>query len=118
MPFDHLGEGVDDQQRTDVLVLQHGLCRVTESEAAHDHLWSFRRQFGEGEVGQLDLGDGEQARHQELVVELDLVDVRAGAGIAPPAQGEFAQRGLAVVEFLETSTHAQARYLARPDTFG
>ena len=45
-----------------------------------------RRKAGEAEPGEGDLGLGEQARHQELVAELDLVDVDAERGMAPPAE--------------------------------
>jgi len=61
---------------------------------------------GEREPCHRDLGDGEQARHEELVVELDLEDVRAGDRVAAPAEADLTDRCAAPVQLLKPRTHA------------
>ena len=80
VPLDHLAERLDHEQRAHARVLQHGLRGVAEPEPADHHVEAGPRQLRQREPGDLDLGHREQARHQEVVVELDLVDVLADDG--------------------------------------
>ena len=58
--------------------LEHGARRVAEAEPADHDVEIVARQLAQRRASHLHLGDGEHARHQELVVELDLVDVDVG----------------------------------------
>lgn len=75
MPVDHLGQGVDHDQRTHPRVVQRRPGRVPETEPAHGDVERALGQFRQTEAGQLDLALGEEARHQVFVAELDLVHV-------------------------------------------
>ena len=55
---------------------------------------------------QRDLCDSEQARHQKLVTEFDLVDVDAGGEMPSPAQAERAHRRRAEIQLFEIQAHA------------
>jgi hypothetical protein len=54
-------------------------------------------------LSKLDLGDGEPARHEELVSELHLVHVDLDRGFQPSSQADDPHGGLAPGEFLEAS---------------
>ena len=80
-------ERLDDDQRPHPRVLERAPGGVAEAESADDDVEPVLARLGQPEPGEVDLGDGEQARHEELVAELDLVDVdvprrgrAAGAG--------------------------------------
>lgn len=60
---------------------------------------------GYGEPSDLDLGHGEQARHEELVAELGLEDVEPGERVAAPVEADLADRHGAPVELFEPGTH-------------
>ena len=56
-----------------VLECRHG--GVAEAEPADEHVEVVAGHGRQPQARQLDLGDGEEARHEELVTELHLVDV-------------------------------------------
>ena len=58
---------------------------------------------GQTEAGQLDLGDREEARHEELVAQLDLVDVDLERRLDPPTQADLTSGGLAPGELFEAA---------------
>ena len=86
-------------------VFQCGLRGVAEPEAADDDVEIAARQRRQSNPRQRDLGDGEQARHQELVAELDLVDVEARGELPSSAQAEHAHRRRAEIQLLEIDAH-------------
>ena len=59
----------------------------------------------------LDLGGGEHARHEVLVAELHLEDVRPARGVGPPPEAQIAHRRRTEVEDLEACAHATHRFL-------
>jgi hypothetical protein len=88
VPADHLSQRLDDDQRTYACIRERGTRGVAEAEPAHEHLQLGPGDRGQSEVRQLDLGDREQARHQELVAELHLVDVDLERRLESPAQAD------------------------------
>ena len=88
------------------LVLQHGGGRVAEPEPAHHDVEIAAGESGQSQPGQRDLRSREQARHQEVLAELDLEDVDAEPQLAPAPQAERADRRFPVVQLLEQRAHA------------
>ena len=56
VPFDHLGQRIDHDQRPHAWVFQHGQRGVAEPEAADDDVEIFARQRRQSEPRQFDLG--------------------------------------------------------------
>jgi hypothetical protein len=81
VPSDDSAERFDDVKGPDAWVLEHRAGGVAESEAADDDVERRSGGFGEGESGELDLGFGEEARHEVLVAERDLVEVYEHGGV-------------------------------------
>jgi hypothetical protein len=90
-------------------VLERRRGRVTKPEPAN-HDVERGRQPLECEARERNFSLVEEARHQECVAELDLVDLAAVKRQHPAAaQDELAQRSAAVVQLLETGVHAHRR---------
>ena len=77
MPFDHRLQGVHHQQRCDLAMLERRHRRVSESEPAHHDIPARAFQLSQSQMGERDLHLMEQARHQERVPELYLVNLDA-----------------------------------------
>jgi hypothetical protein len=105
VPADHLGQRLDHGQLRDPRVLQGGDRGVPQAQPADQHVEPVPVDGREAEPGQLDLGDREQAGHQELVAELGLEHVDVQGGLAAPPQADLAHRRLAPVELLEPCAH-------------
>ncbi len=105
VPFDHFGQRVDHDQRIDGRVLQRGLRGIAEPEAADDDVESASLERRQSDTGERDFRDREQARHQELVAELDFIDIEAGIELLSPAQAEHAHWRRAEIQFLEIHAH-------------
>jgi hypothetical protein len=105
VPLDDLRQRVDHHQGTHPRVLQDRARGVAQAEPAHGDIERVVVQGGQAEPGELDLGLGEQAGHQEVVAQLDLVDVRAEDRLAPPAQSQVTERGGPPVELFECDAH-------------
>src|SRR5659263_301835 len=86
VPLDHRLERVDDHQLAYALVDQHGLGGVAEPQSAHCDVELGPLDPGQRAPSHFDLGNGEEAGHEELVAELDLEDVDAGDRVAAPAE--------------------------------
>ena len=106
VPFDHLGQRIDHDQRSHAGILQHRLRGVAESEAAHHHVEFFARQRRQPQPRKFDLGHRVLARHQELVAELDLVDIDIRPAPSPP-QAEHAHRRRAIIQLFEIEAHGR-----------
>ena len=105
MPVDDGAERIDDDQRAHPIVGEHGGRGVAEPEAANDDVEVVPVDLGQCKSGDLHLRNGEQARHQELVVKLRLVDLLTGDRIQPAAKADDAHGRLLRVEELKPSTH-------------
>jgi len=68
-------------------VSQNGVCGVAEAEPSDHDVEIRSRDAVQRELGQCDLGCGEQARHEELIAELRLVDVDLQRGLEPTSAG-------------------------------
>ena len=77
MPFDHRFQGVYDQQRCDLTMLERCHSCISESEPAHDDIPARASQLSQSQMGERDLHVMEQARHQERVPELYFVNLEA-----------------------------------------
>ena len=76
MPIDHGLEKVYDEYVADVLVLQRLGGRIAEPEPANDDVEGAAKRF-QSETRQLPLAFGEEARHQVVITELHLVNLKA-----------------------------------------
>src|SRR5690606_3759096 len=90
---------------------------VAETEPAHEHRESVTSRGGEAEGREFLLGGGEQARHEELVAELDFEDVDAGHRIPSSSERELAHRGGLPVESLESQTHPPRSFAPTSDAY-
>ena len=106
VPFDHLGQSVDHDQRTHIGMFQHGARGIAKPEAADDDVDIPAIQRGQSQPRQFDLGGGELARHQEFVAELDLENIEARCGRPAAPQAQHAHRGRAKIQFFEIHAHA------------
>ena len=106
MPADHGRQRLDHHQRADARLGQRRLRGVAQAEPGHDHIETRPGGRSQPEPGELDLGHGEQAGHQELVAELDLVDLDVEGKLTPPAQAQATYRRRLVIELLEQDAHA------------
>jgi hypothetical protein len=109
VPRDDGTQRLDDRDGSDPLVLEGGDGGVAETEAADDDVEMLSADRREPEPGQLDLGNGEEARHEELLAELHLVDVDEEGRLEPAPQADLPQRGLLPVDLLETPAHGVSR---------
>jgi hypothetical protein len=75
VPVDHLSQRLDDRQRVDTRVLQRRPSGISQPKAAdHDVQVQVRAlQLPQAKPRERDLSRREQAGHQKLVIELDLV---------------------------------------------
>jgi hypothetical protein len=105
VPADHRREGLDDGQRAHPWLLERGHRGVAESQPADDDVQLRTGARGQPQPRQLDLGDREQARHEELLTELDLVHVDLEGALEAAAQDELAHLGVLPVQLLEASDH-------------
>ena len=105
VPADDRGEGLDDDERAHPWLLERGDRGVPQPQPADDDVQLVAGAGRQPQPGQLDLGDGEQARHEELVAELDLVDVDLQRPVEPPAQADLAHLGVLPVQLLEVPAH-------------
>ncbi len=105
VPVDDLGDGVDDGQRPHPGVVESGVSGVAEPEATDEYVEVAAVGLRQAQPGELDLGDGEQAGHEVLVPELDLVHVDLQRRLHASAQADLAHRRLAPVELLEPLAH-------------
>ncbi len=107
VPVDDSRDRLDDLHLRDPLVLERRSQRVAEPEASDEHLQALSLgPRGQAEVRELGLDDGEEARHQELVVDLDLVDVVAHRGLEAASQADHPDRGVLPAELLHVQGHA------------
>ncbi|MFC5041683.1 hypothetical protein [Ornithinimicrobium kibberense] len=107
VPVEDRLEGVDDDEVGHPVVLEHGPGGVAQAEPAHDDPQTLALEAGEGQPGQLLLGHGEQARHEVLLAELDLVDLRPGHRLPPSPEAELVDRGLRPRQLLEPCGHVR-----------
>ncbi len=114
VPADHRFQHLDDDERGDVGMVEDGLGGIAEAKAGDGDIGRAAGQTGEAEIGQRDLRGGEEAGHQELVAELDLVDVDVEPVLAPPSETEGADRRLLIVKFLEKVAQAMHPAAASP----
>ena len=78
VPFDHLGQRIDHDERSHPRIFQHRLRGVTKPEPANDHIEVRSLQRRQSQPRQRNLRGREQARHQKLVAEFYFIDVDAG----------------------------------------
>ena len=73
--------------------LQRRLRGIAEPQSTDDDIEVGVDRLGQAEARERYLGDGEQARHQELVAELDLVHLDVQGRLDPPAQADDPHAG-------------------------
>ena len=105
MPVDDGLEIFHHDQRAGARLVERGLGRVTQPQAADHHIELLAVTRRQTQFGQRDLGGGEQVRHQVLLAELDLENVDAEPRLAAAAQHQRADRRGAVVEFFKQFAH-------------
>jgi hypothetical protein len=110
VPVDHHVQRLHHHQRAHLGVLEHGPRRVAQPQSADDHVQvrvAIARpgQPLERQVRQRDLRVDEHARHQEVVVQLDLEDVLPRDRVPAAPQADLAHRRLLPVELLESGGH-------------
>lgn len=106
VPLDHRLERFDDNERLHGWILQGRECGVAEPETADNDIELRRGQRSQPEIGERDFHVVEEARHKKVVAKFYLKDLKAIKRQKPPAtQRQFAQRGLAVIEFGEVGAH-------------
>ncbi|MFC6658836.1 hypothetical protein ACFQEX_26900 [Roseibium salinum] len=106
MPFDNRRQGVDDQHRAHIRRLECSGRRVAEPEPADDDAKIRFGQCLQRNAPESYLRDGKLGRHQEFVVELDLVDVFAGAEVTAAAEHKRAQFRDLIIEFCKQGGQA------------
>ena len=116
MPPDHRGERIDHVQPPHTIVVQRGHRRVAQAQAADEHREFFAFGGSEAERRQLLLGDGEQARHEVLVLQLHLVDQLTRGRISPPAKCQLPHPRLLPVQLFESHDHGCTSSLAEGTT--
>ena len=105
VPADDLGQRVDDAQGPHPVVLEGGERRAAQTQATDHDVEVAAVVSGETKPGQLRLGDGEQARHEELLTEPHLVDVHVQRRLTPTPQDQFAHAGRRDVELFDAPGH-------------
>ena len=110
VPFDDRLHGVDHQHRGDLRVLERGGGGVAEPQPADHDLQFGQIEFIERQAGKSLFRSRELRRHEEVVIELDLVDVAALGKVLPAPQHERAERCHLVVQFLEKPAHECIRF--------
>ena len=106
VPFDDGIEGLDYDQFAHCGMLQRRDRRVAEPEPAHDDIPRSRIERREAEVGESDFDFVKEARHEELLAQLDLEDFEIiHSPHAAAAQGKVPQRGCSEIEFGKISAH-------------
>lgn len=105
MPFDDLAQDFDDTQGAHPGVCQDGLSGVAEAEPSDHDVEICTRDAGERDIGECDLSCSEEARHEEFIAELCLVDVDLQSWFESTSKANLAQRRRPPVELLETCTH-------------
>lgn len=106
MPFDDGCEEIDDNQGIDPRILQRGPRGVTEPETTDDYVQRVAIDRRETEIGQGDLDHMKQTRHEKFVAELNFINLQIiERDDAAPAEIEFAERRLAMIEFLKVEGH-------------
>ena len=98
VPVDHRLQNVDDNQRTDSLVIEDGLVCAADAEPADDNVEAATGERDKTEPGQRDLGSREQARHKVLVAERQL---------APAPEAQRTDRRRSIVQLLEQAHAAR-----------
>ena len=97
-----VAERLDDLQRAHPRVGERRPRGAAEAEPADHDVEVVARQLRPARASaSAILGDGEQARHEELLAEPHLVDVDVERRVAPPAQADLAHRRRLPVELLE-----------------
>ena len=114
VPADHRGERLDDHQRAHPRLLERGDRGVAEPQPADDDVELVAGAGGQPQPGQLDLGDREQARHEELLAELDLVDVDLERALEPATQADLAHRRCAASPAPRSACSSADLSLAQP----
>lgn len=106
MPFDDGLERVDHDERAHAGMRERRRRGIPEAEATHHDIPFAGVQRGEPEVRERDFRFVEKARHEESLAKLYFKDLEAFQHEhAPPAQGQFTERGLPVVEFFKVFGH-------------
>jgi hypothetical protein len=105
MPADDLRECFHHDERMNAGIVERRLRCIAEPQSPDDDIEVGIDRLGQAEARERYLGHGEQARHQELVAELDFVHVDVQGRLDPPAQADDPHAGLGPVEFLEACTH-------------
>ena len=106
VPIDHRFERFDDNERLHGWILQGRERGIAEPEAADHDIELGRGQPSQPEIGERDFHVVEEARHEKVVAKFYFKDLEAIKRQESPAtQRQFAQRGLAIIEFGEVGAH-------------
>ena len=75
VPVDHRCKRIDNAERLDAWVLEHGLRGVAQAEPANNDIKRLIRRGRERKARHSLFAIGDQARHQAVFADLDLEDV-------------------------------------------
>jgi hypothetical protein len=116
VPFDDGLDRFDQLHLQDPLVLQGRAQGVAQSEPADEYVQvpTGVADTSETQMRQLLLDQREEARHQELVVDLHFVDVVANDRLLATAQADHPDRGVGGVELFDAQSHLGLRHDRRP----
>jgi len=113
VPSDDRSECFHDNQASHRIVREGGCCGVAQSESAHHDVHRSWTCWGEAQVCERDFDSCEQAGHEESLSQLHFEHFEvAERSYPPPAQDEFTQRGLAVIQLFEVSAHCAENHLS------
>ena len=101
VPLDDHIQRFDHVHRAHSGVLQDRSCRVAEPEPAYDDIEVATDNFCEREAGEVDLGNREQARHEELIAELHFVHIDLERRFQSSPHADLTNRCLTPVDLLE-----------------
>jgi hypothetical protein len=90
-------------------MVQHRPGGVSQAQATHYDVELHSAEFRQSQFGQRDLPFGEQAGHQELITELDLVHLYAESKLRAAPQAQLAERSAMVSQFFEIDVHGGCR---------
>ena len=105
VPVDHRCKRIDNAERPDAWVVEHGLRGVAQAEPTDDDVKRLVRRCRERKARDGFFAISDQARHQAVLADLDLEYVDLQCRFKPPAQADHANGCLLVIEFFEESAH-------------
>ena len=110
MPFDDGSQEIDHEECLHAGFIQRRPGGVAKPEAAHHNVKRVARNRSKTQGGQGDFNRMEETRHEKLLPQLHFINIPlAEGGNAAAAQGQFPQRGVAMIEFFKVYAHTRIK---------